>query len=1525
MIHGQKLRTAKSLDPETTPLHRWAKHSAVKRDDGTPLRVYHGTRHEARFKDGTQGFAPSLGVRRPENDEGWLGMGTYFTDSRAEGNQYATGVDGARVYQAYLDIRNPWRPDKATKAEKEAVSEAYSEHLERIRRTEPYYDAFQARSIAKTWALQSLGYDGIIAPSTLGTPGASEYVIFESVQAKSATGNSGAFDPDSADIADEGAAVPPSQAPTGFDLQPENLDAMRRVESDLPSLRDRLKEAQAAGEQLTPEQVEFLRALERQPKEGPLASIAELLQGGEAEAIDQLAQGTANTEAEIEEARQTISQRVAAGDTDSLRVRHSATGTQGTARAPATSEDGSPAAWVEWDADPETGEAPPAGRQALSTLDLDFLSGDSGPVEAGEPTPRDGAGGSATATDSPASTPVAPAPEPTEEEVAAEKQARIAALEEKAKAEGTLDEEGRIPEVELSSEEQAERQAATEERKQAEARSQRAKEAGRAGQRKRKASAPDLHTWLRRRGGLRFEQDFEGIYDTEQEARRAGTRLPPGETFVIQERDSGRGMPLDEAIEAAIADGFFPGAESGSFDPQEFRDALEENRPHPEVLDRRAAQAAEEAEAEREQVEDEEIAEWRAEILEQGYSPEEADNLIAEALANPKPAEPLGYTTFLSGILPFQIPKGVTNFFRRNLRSRGALPSSTHARNQSRKGEIGARLELARNTANDFQRLARKHYGKKISEKQRAQIDNALKGSRSAQEALPRDLRRMVRSMRNQIDALSRELIAEGVIQGPLRARVEENLGTYATRTFKAFTEPNWAENVPAEIRNRMRHWLRTELESNGHDPSTLDIEAEMDAILYGAKDSGSPLAWLAGGKLGSKNLNILKARKKLPRELREFLGENRDALVNFNESMGKMSALLANHRFLHRVAKDGLGHFLFTRPKGEAIGQIAADSSSIMAPLNGLYAEPELIRAFEEFEAAAPPTDLFVSTILKVNGFAKVSKTILSPMTQARNVSGNLGFMVANGHYFSARAVRNAAAGTAASGGKGMDALMEKAGGNLKKWRAYRQRAIRLGVIGESVHAGELKDIARDMDLRGPLDFLGKDIKEKLRMPLSVAEGLYAAGDDVFKLVAWENEIARYTKAYEKAGIEKSPQEIEAMTADIVRRTYPTYSDVPPGVKKLRRNIFIGTFTSFPAEVVRVAKNTTEIMWGELNDPALRGIGLRRMVGMSAAISLPAAAATMLRAYHGISDEDDEDFREFVPPWSKNGNLLHFGINEDGTRSYLDFSYIDPYSYLKDGVSALWRGEGPIEGPAALLKHLAEPFLSWEMMSMRAGEVVLNKKETGPPVYNEASGGEQIAQDIANHLWEGVEPGAISSVRKVMKGLDGEVETWGKAWDAETEAIAMMTGIRVSRLDMGIALQFKASEYQSMVSGASSHLSSTLSSGSRTVSEAEIRDAYEQLENTRESAFEQVQKSIRAARNMGTSEAELAASLETKIAKEWVRGLLQENYTPYRPSSSFMRGAMKTAKTNERRDELRRRLEVLKRISAERRSPDAD
>ena len=183
---------------------KWFGDSKVVDKDGKPLVMYHGSKNS-----NVTVFDPNR-LQTSEAHRG--GEGIYFGPSRGHAEPYTRSAQSnyeyvpENVVKAYLRIENPapeslvkeWR-NKIWQAEQRAKDRTEGNAVVRRLATEMRKD------------LQEKGYDGFVNVGQLPNNPA-EVVVFNSTQIKSATGNSGKFDPNNFDIrhqeADDARYVP---------------------------------------------------------------------------------------------------------------------------------------------------------------------------------------------------------------------------------------------------------------------------------------------------------------------------------------------------------------------------------------------------------------------------------------------------------------------------------------------------------------------------------------------------------------------------------------------------------------------------------------------------------------------------------------------------------------------------------------------------------------------------------------------------------------------------------------------------------------------------------------------------------------------------------------------------------------------------------------------------------------------------------------------------------------------------------------------------------------------------------------------------------------------------------------------------------------------------------------------------------------------------------------------------------------------------------------------------------------------
>ena len=84
---------------------------------------------------------------------------------------------------------------------------------------------------------------------------------------------------------------------------------------------------------------------------------------------------------------------------------------------------------------------------------------------------------------------------------------------------------------------------------------------------------------------------------------------------------------------------------------------------------------------------------------------------------------------------------------------------------------------------------------------------------------------------------------------------------------------------------------------------------------------------------------------------------------------------------------------------------------------------------------------------------------------------------------------------------------------------------------------------------------------------------------DDFFKIHGYEKELATLKEAFPDA----SEDVLRREAATLIKDTFPTYDRVSPFVKSLRE-LPIGNFASFPAEIIRTSVNIVRRAGKEIN-----------------------------------------------------------------------------------------------------------------------------------------------------------------------------------------------------------------------------------------------------------------------------------------------------------------------------------------------------
>ena len=623
-----------------------------------------------------------------------------------------------------------------------------------------------------------------------------------------------------------------------------------------------------------------------------------------------------------------------------------------------------------------------------------------------------------------------------------------------------------------------------------------------------------------------------------------------------------------------------------------------------------------------------------------------------------------------------------------------------------------------------------------------------------------------------------------------------------------------------------------------------------------GKQDNVDPLRLLQGvAKYDLRSDQILKTGEELPDAIKKLLGQEDNLKASVLQTTSHAITQSVNKKMLDRLADVGQkeGWLFKSREAGIAKGIMDVGDNPIgklkglgllQSPMSKLYGSKQVSQALK----GTPGTldgwiqNSVYRNLLQLKVATQFGKTVLSPATQVRNVTSASMFPLANGHIGGRSSVTEALKMT-------LDDIF--GAGKVINENAFiknLENKIRLGVIDENIVASELKAVLQDIKAGAKVksmdSLLNKLSNTKM---MKTATRIYAGGDNLWKWYGHEyvksqmkgmyntvDDIAKWTKEitgkeFQRfdtfTGARKSfDQAIDEAAAWQIRNTYPTYSKVPEFVQNIRKLPF-GNFVSFPAEMIRTTTNILDIGMKEAmsSNPLLRQQGYRRLMGASIVLGgANEAAGTMAQAFSGVTAEQVDAYkRSLSAPWNSRATIIPINKWKDGVGKAINFSYFSPYDAVTQPFNAAIKTLE--EGKMTDLKRreilfqqlspfgdgfigkLIAPFISEAIALERISDVLPagffvggrgGQTKTGSNVYSPTDEiGTQMSKSFI-HLLKGIEPGAVSTGRKITDAITGDVSRGGVPRDLTDEALALFSGIRIINVDVPRTMQYKITEY---------------------------------------------------------------------------------------------------------------------------------
>ena len=890
--------------------------------------------------------------------------------------------------------------------------------------------------------------------------------------------------------------------------------------------------------------------------------------------------------------------------------------------------------------------------------------------------------------------------------------------------------------------------------------------------------------------------------------------------------------------------------------------------------------------------------------------------------------------------------KSLVDFIAGEFRARGRMPKEGWAvikekdsRLYAEAAEIAKRREFFESSLKH--ELSLKYFGKpqtKLTAKERAKfsafwllksknnemfedysdilknVDLYLRGGKD-KASVGVELANVLDGMRGHVDRLSQYLIDTGVTQGDLALTIKENLGIYLTRTYQVYDDPNWnyetlvnspygeklinnaisylRRNQHAKIIKQVRDEAVVQFQEGRRSSPELTreetsemVEDRMRGIVSDILNKKEVNFLGVSSGLSVSDEKILKEQKNIDAPIRALMGEYSDPLYNYMMSAYKIANLVESKKVLTNMKEIGMGKFLWrksdpSRPKTGTV-KISADSSSKMAPLNGIYME-EI--AYKELEKVFKSNDEYSKLWWFFVGSIRAGKTILSPATHSKNVIGNIGFVLMNGHYDVASAVLKVykekgnlkdAISSVADGQKWNEASLFLLGISEPKTKEEMKAALdrskrlaSLGITGQSVGSRDLKEVGEragfdfllskniSFDKLSSIKGIAKRGRSAATQGVGAAASLYQKEDDMFKIWAFEMERSRYEETLKKKGM--SEQEIDEWVAERVKNTYPTYDRVGKIITQLKGLPFAGDFLPFKYESIRTFKNSIIYAVQDSKDPDLREVGGKRIASMVSYWMMKESIGPLLGGLGGglayiipslfVGDDEEEilkselSARMFMPSWDENQQIVNFKVNRDGKFEYTVFGASDPHgdmSSLLNQISILTLDEGfndisQAKALAIALKDYFGSFLSLNIAFESATELVRIAQDSSMPRHRRNKAIKRVLRSIS--------PGFVTQTSDLIN-----------ATDKSAKITQMATGVRVTEIDPKIYLTIAIKELGAHINDELWHYKNL---------EDRTSADYDESIGYLDDVVHDMESSYRAAINLGMKESDLDKMLD--------------------------------------------------------------
>ncbi len=735
----------------------------------------------------------------------------------------------------------------------------------------------------------------------------------------------------------------------------------------------------------------------------------------------------------------------------------------------------------------------------------------------------------------------------------------------------------------------------------------------------------------------------------------------------------------------------------------------------------------------------------------------------------------------------------------------------------------------------------------------------------------------------------------------------------------------------------------------------------EMSALADGPVQRVNIGKYITTGKFKPDGRGGLIQKESDLTAFKKLFGEYKNAQKGIYSVMTDLSEIIARDKFYTNLLKDSqsiakqlkagadagqIGRPIFFKNYNDAVVNLPNQAITraplslktnlpetiYKSPLDGYFTtQPyaEAIRVGDAVVGSSITRSLPYRILMSIpKGSAQAAKTVLGFFTHARNFfsaaittvhRGNILIPPAKIAEFANRA-RKAV----------QPQLLYRMTGNPKYRNAPEDQAmyrflLEEGVTNQNVVArdveGIFQDVAQIRTKYGTADrFFNKVLNtgtKKFKQIYDVAQDLYTAEDDVFRVYNFLAEAHKLDAAFENAikkGIKdingkvvtraNKPSDLAIMkeAAQIVRETVPNYAYVSDFVKSVRRSP-LGSFAAFPAEIYRTGANTLMRGIKEVKDPVRKQIGYNSLVGQGFTYAvLPPAAVEIFRGLYGITREQLTAIREVLPTWSEDNTILP--IYENGKYKYIDFSHGFFYDTMiqpaQTTLATVQRDPNAplvpmiLEGMVKSMGKVLEPFIQEAIWTSTVLDIFVRGGQTkdGRRIFNERDElGDKIHKSFQHAAYE-LSPFSYAQVLRLTKAATGQTLK-GEQYKIPDELLGF-TGFRKVPINLEKNLNFKIAEFKRDQRAERALIYEGTRTGDPIMDKNKIIEQYIKANRQHLETYSKLRRIYDAVKVLGMRDPKIAEEFDDQKSMPLYRFIEDNRFKPFSVSKDVLRGYLK-------------------------------